>query len=374
MTSPRDEATDTTLWLTGDLMTGRGIDQILPHPGDPRLFETYMVSAIDYVRLAERATGPIPRPVEFAYIWGDALAELALLAPDLRLINLETAVTISDDVAPKGINYRMHPANLPVLGAAGVEGCVLANNHVLDWGPGGLLETLDVLSRAGLRAVGAGRSRAEALAPVFFDVPGGRVRLIARGVPSSGIPAAWAATDERPGIHLLPAPTPAAADAMAAELEGPRAPGEVVVVSLHWGGNWGYEISRAHRTFAHRLIDEAGVDLVWGHSSHHPLGIEVYRGKLILYGCGDLINDYEGISGHEGFRSDLVLLFLPTLGLADGHLVRLVMVPMRLRHFRLNRAMPDEAQWLGRMLNREGRRLGTGVRLDTQGRLLLEWQ
>ncbi|MDI5935992.1 CapA family protein [Halomonas kalidii] len=363
-----------TLWLTGDVMTGRGIDQILPHPGDPRLFESYMTSAIGYVSLAERATGPIPRSRDFSYIWGDALEEFDRLAPDLRLVNLETAVTTSDDAEPKGINYRMHPANLPVLSAAGVKGCVLANNHVLDWGPDGLVETLEVLEGAGLRTAGAGRRRVEALAPVPFDVPGGRVRLLALGAPSSGIPGAWAATDERPGIHLLPELTAEAVGAIAAEIARRREPGDLAVVSLHWGGNWGYEIPRAHRRFAHRLVDEAGVDLVWGHSSHHPLGIEVHRGKLILYGCGDLINDYEGISGHEGFRSDLVLLYLPTLGLADGRLARLVMVPMRLRHFRLNRATPDEAQWLGRMLNREGRRFGTGVRLDAQGRLVLEWR
>ncbi|MCH4564892.1 CapA family protein [Halomonas sp. EGI 63088] len=374
MASPRRDATDTTLWLTGDVMTGRGIDQVLPHPGDPRLFESYMTSAIGYVSLAERATGPIPRPQDFAYIWGDALEELDRLAPDLRLVNLETAVTTSDDAQPKGINYRMHPANLPVLGAAGVEGCVLANNHVLDWGPDGLVETLEVLEGAGLRTVGAGRRRAEALAPVPFDVPGGRVWLLALGAPSSGIPRAWAATDERPGIHLLPELTADAVGAIATEIARRREPGDLAVVSLHWGGNWGYEIPRAHRRFAHRLVDEAGIDLVWGHSSHHPLGIEVHRGKLILYGCGDLINDYEGISGHEGFRSDLVLLYLPTLGLADGRLARLVLVPMRLRHFRLNRATPDEAQWLCRMLNREGRRFGTGVRLDAHGRLVLEWR
>ncbi|PMR71394.1 CapA family protein [Halomonas heilongjiangensis] len=373
MAFPRRDVTDTTLWLTGDVMTGRGIDQILPHPGDPRLFESYMTSAIGYVSLAERATGPIPRPQDFSYIWGDALEELDRLAPDLRLVNLETAVTTSDDAEPKGINYRMHPANLPVLGAAGVEGCVLANNHVLDWGPDGLVETLEVLEGAGLRTVGAGRRRAEALAPVPFDVAGGRVWLQALGAPSSGIPRAWAATDERPGIHLLPELTAEAVGAIAAEIARRREPGDLAVVSLHWGGNWGYEIPRAHRRFAHRLVDEAGVDLVWGHSSHHPLGIEVHRGKLILYGCGDLINDYEGISGHEGFRSDLVLLYSPTLGLAGGRLARLVLVPMRLRHFRLNRATPDEAQWLCRMLNREGRRFGTGVRLDAQGRLVLEW-
>ena len=95
-------------------------------------------------------------------------------------------------------------------------------------------------------------------------------------------------------------------------------PGDVFVVSLHWGGNWGYGIPPAQADFAHALIDEAGVDVVWGHSSHHAKGIEVYHGKLVLYGAGDLINDYEGIAGHEEFRGDLVLPGILVSALGNG--------------------------------------------------------
>jgi poly-gamma-glutamate synthesis protein (capsule biosynthesis protein) len=82
-----------TLFLAGDVMTGRGVDQVLPNPADPQLYETYAKSAIDYVKLAERANGPIKVPVAFDYVWGDALAELERRRPDARIINLETAVT-----------------------------------------------------------------------------------------------------------------------------------------------------------------------------------------------------------------------------------------------------------------------------------------
>src|SRR6516164_7910981 len=122
------------LFLCGDVMTGRGIDQILPHPNAPALHEPSMLSARDYVRLAEAKNGPIARPVEFAYIWGDALAELERRHPDVRIINLETAITTSGAWIPKGINYRMHPDNTPCLTAAGINCCVLANNHTLDYG------------------------------------------------------------------------------------------------------------------------------------------------------------------------------------------------------------------------------------------------
>src|SRR5262245_60894737 len=97
-------------FLCGDVMTGRGVDQILPHPGDPRLREPYVSDAREYVRLAERVAGPIPRPAEPTWPWGDALAVLDGLAPDVRVINLETSVTRSSEFAPgKSICYRMNP-------------------------------------------------------------------------------------------------------------------------------------------------------------------------------------------------------------------------------------------------------------------------
>ena len=111
-----------TLFLCGDVMTGRGVDQVLPHPGDPRIHEPHARSAGMYVELAERAHGPIPRPVDFAYIWGDALEELARVRPGARIVNLETSITRSDDYwRGKGINYRMHPDNVPCLTAAHID-------------------------------------------------------------------------------------------------------------------------------------------------------------------------------------------------------------------------------------------------------------
>ena len=104
------------LFLCGDVMIGRGVDQILPHPSKPHLFEPYVRSALDYVEIAEQLHGPIRRPVDFAYIWGDALAELERARPDARIINLETAITTAEDAWPgKGIHYRMHPANAATL-------------------------------------------------------------------------------------------------------------------------------------------------------------------------------------------------------------------------------------------------------------------
>jgi poly-gamma-glutamate capsule biosynthesis protein CapA/YwtB (metallophosphatase superfamily) len=355
-------------------MTGRGIDQILPHPGAPNLYEPYVDSALEYVALAERASGPIPRPVQPAYIWGDALVALERAGPQARIVNLETAVTISEDAWPaKGIHYRMHPANVACLSAVSIDCCVLANNHVLDWGRRGLAETLDALHAAGLRTAGAGRDEDDACAPAEIPLAGGaRILVFAYGMESSGVPPDWAAGETRAGVAFLPDLSAASVDAVVRRVRAAKRVGDLALVSLHWGGNWGYEIARAERAFAHALID-AGVDLVHGHSSHHPKGLEVYGDRLILYGCGDFLNDYEGIGGYAAFRAELALMYLPTLDAGSGRLLGMELVPMRIRRLRLERASEADARWLEAMLDREGKKLGTRVERGVGGGLTLRW-
>ncbi|MES9937662.1 MAG: CapA family protein [Sedimenticola sp.] len=351
------------IFLCGDVMPGRGIDQVLPNPSRPNLYEPYVRDANVYVEIAERVNGPILRPVSNDYIWGDALDELRSMAPDLRLINLETAVTTSEAYwRGKGINYRMHPANIPCLGAADIDGCVLANNHVLDWGEDGLVETLDTLSNAGIFTVGAGRNLREAVTPAVFELPGGgRVLLYAIAHPSSGAFEEWRATVERPGINLLAELSVRSVGEMARQVAAEKREGDLAVLSIHWGGNWGYEIPVEQQRFAHQLIDEAGIDVIWGHSSHHPKGIEVYRGRPILYGCGDLLNDYEGIGGKEAYRGDLSLMYFLTLDPATGELVNLQMAPMIIGRFQLQRPSASDYEWLQQNLSGQYGTLGTGV-------------
>jgi poly-gamma-glutamate capsule biosynthesis protein CapA/YwtB (metallophosphatase superfamily) len=363
------------LFLCGDVMTGRGIDQVLPHPCKPHLFEPWMRSAIGYVELAERAHGRIGRRLDYAYPWGDALAVLAQLQPHARIVNLETAVTTSEDAQPgKGIHYRMNPDNLPCLTLAGIDCCILANNHVLDWGYAGLAQTLACMHAARLRTAGAGDTAQQAAAPAVIGLPSNaRVLVFAFASPSSGTPAEWAAAGSRSGINFLEELSARTAQGVAQVTAQHRQEGDIVVVSVHWGGNWGFGIPRDEQAFARALIDAGGADIVHGHSSHHVKAIEVRRGKLILYGCGDFLNDYEGIGGHADYRSDLSLMYLPEVDPATGSLRSLRAVPMRTRRFRLERAPADGVEWLRETLNREGRALGTHVTADGDGTLSLHW-
>jgi poly-gamma-glutamate synthesis protein (capsule biosynthesis protein) len=358
-----------TVFLCGDVMTGRGIDQILAHPGDPALHEPVVDDARTYVALAEQANGPIAKPVDPGWPWGDAIAVLDDVAPQIRLLNLETAITPNSAFAPgKAVHYRMHPDNVACLTAIRPDVCVLANNHVLDFGQAGLTDTLSTLGRAGIAHAGAGETVEQAERPVAVDVPGGRVITVAAGMKSSGIPGGWAATADSPGIALVPDLSKRSATGLAERVLSGKRPGDVTVVSLHWGGNWGYRPESGQRRFAHRLID-AGVDVVYGHSSHHPRPIEVYRGKLILYSCGDIVNDYEGIRSHTEYRDELRLLYFATIDHDDGELMAVRMAPMRARRMRLERASRADAAWLRSTLDHASRRFGTRVDADADGML-----
>lgn len=355
------------VFLGGDVMTGRGVDQILPNPGDPRLHERYVRDSRTYVDLAERVNGPIPRPVDFAWPWGDALSVLDEVAPDARVINLETSITSRGDPMPgKGVHYRMSPDNLGCLTAVRPDTCVLANNHVLDFGDDGLEDTLDALASAGIPAAGAGRTAEEAARPGITAVDSHhRVVVFSLGSTSSGIPPTWAATANRPGVCLLPdLSAAAAADEVTARVRRVRGPGDVVVASIHWGANWGYRVPAEQIRFAHRLVDD-GVDIVHGHSSHHPRPIELRHGKAILYGCGDLIDDYEGIGGHEEYRDDLRLLYF----LSTDPVTSLRMVPMRARRMRLEHATTDDVRHLRDVLDRISAPFDTRVERMPEGTL-----
>ena len=356
-----------TLFLCGDVMTGRAIDQILPHPSDPRLFEAYVHDAREYLAMAEHASGDIPQPAAFDYIWGDLLPELARRRPQARIGNLETAVTRSDDWwRGKGIHYRMHPGNVPCLQAAGFDCCVLANNHVLDWGYQGLDETLASLQAAGIQAPGAGSDLARARAPAILPLAAGhRLLVFSAATEDSGVSRAWAAGPARPGVHRLPDLSSPTIDALSELVSAHRRDGDRVLFSLHWGGNWGFEVTSAQRAFAHALIDVAGADLVHGHSSHHVRAIEVHHDRPVLYGCGDFIDDYEGIGGYREYRGELGAMYFVTLDAADGRLLALDLVPTRIRRFRIGHAQGPDRAWLLQTLRRECARFDCG--LDDRG-------
>lgn len=347
-----NERNSLRLFLAGDVMTGRGIDQAFEQSVDPRLYEPFVRDANEYVELAESENGPVDRPLEPAEIWGEALEVLERSRPHLRVVNLETAITDRGEPWPdKAIHYRMHPANTASLNTARLDCCVLANNHLLDWGHTGLADTLRALDEYGIRHCGAGPNLKAAQRPAALDLPERRLLVFACGHASSGIPADWAAGPDRPGVWRLPDLSAESAEQVGEVVSEFRGEGDRVMVSVHIGDNWGYAVDEAQRRFARELVDIAGADIVHGHSSHHPRPVAVHDERLILHGCGDLINDYEGIGGHARFRPELVALYFADIDPDDGRLLGLELVPMRIRRFRLERVEAEAVRWMAATLN-----------------------
>ncbi len=365
------------LFLAGDLMTGRGIDQILPSSSPPDLHEPYIKDAGHYVELAEHNSGRITRPVDHSYVWGTSLAELQFQSPKIRIINLETSITAGSEYdSRKGIHYRMHPDNIRMLISAGIDCAVLANNHVLDWGTAGLHETLDVLQEADIKSVGAGRKLSEAQEPAILDCTENnepaRILVFAEAHQSSGVPGEWQAGRYTAGIQVIPSFDSREVQRIKKRIGMYKGTGDIAIYSIHWGGNWGYEIDESHQRFARALIDDAGIDLVYGHSSHHPKGIEVYNDKLIIYGCGDFLNDYEGIPGHEEYRPDVSLAYFPEIQTDSGKLEGMTITPFRIRRLQLNDPVPGDISWIAQRMDEVSAVLGCRIIQADSRRLRLQ--
>jgi poly-gamma-glutamate synthesis protein (capsule biosynthesis protein) len=232
---------------------------------------------------------------------------------------------------------------------------------------------LETLRYANIQVAGAGRNLIEAQAPAVKKVSSkGRVIVFAFGLGTSGIPSSWRAGDEKPGVNLLKDLGSKSLRDVREKVRQVKQGKDVVVASIHWGSNWGYDIPREQRIFAYRLIDEAGVDIVHGHSSHHTKAIEIYKDKLILYGCGDFINDYEGISGYEEFRADLSLMYFATVDPSTGKLLDLQMTPTQIKRFKVIRASQLDTLWLKDRLNKEGAKFGVRIIVNNDNRLTLK--
>lgn len=237
-----------------------------------------------------------------AYPWGDTLA--VLRQADLRIANLECVLSDAGTPQPgKTFTFRSDSKNVRSLLAASIDVVSLANNHVLDYGTVALREMLPVLDRNGILHAGAGLDRDEARRPAVRRTAGQAVGFVA----FTDNQADWDAGPATPGVHFVPIARPGQpVQELLALVERLRSRVQVLVVSAHWGGNWGSDPPAQHRVLARGLI-EAGADVVFGHSPHIARGVEVYRNRPVIYGAGDFIDDY-AVDPDE--RNDQSFIFL----------------------------------------------------------------
>jgi len=330
-----------TLTFLGDVMLGRLIDQLLPeHVHEPE--ESRHVASF-------RRSHPHLQNYNHATPWGNTLN--LLKSSDLVLGNLETAATTHDKKWPsKVFNYRMHPANIECLKLAGVDYVSLANNHTLDFGREGLFETVKVLEQAGIAYAGAGRSVAEAEKPAVLKLE--RTSPSAEdGVPAHEIhvysfsnhPKDWSSVPEFNLLRYDSSGRAKVKDLLAKEHPGLSSSPSLRIVSVHWGPNYSWEPDGDIKSMAHFLVDECGVDIIHGHSSHHVQGSEVRKGKLIIYGCGDFVDDY---AVNPQFRNDLSAAWNVSVKESpDGKLepTRLEVFPNRIKSFQAELLSQKEA-------------------------------
>lgn len=210
----------------------------------------------------------------------------------------------------------MHPRNASALRPAKIDYASLANNHTLDFCNEGLFETMKTLKYEGVQFGGVGEDAQEACAPTVLSLSGEEgaehdIEIFS----ASDHPKEWSTV---PGFHLIDY-SQQTRDHLKQILTVPR-PDHIKlhIFSVHWGPNYSWQAADEVRSLAHYLIDECEVDIIHGRSSHHVQGAELYKGKLIIYGCGDFIDDYATI---KEYRNDLSALWQETVQEnEDGHL------------------------------------------------------
>ena len=296
-----------TLALAGDVMLGRVVNRTIAEHG-------------------------------LAYPWGDMLP--AVRGADCFLINLECALTDHterwSDGGHKPFYFRANPRVIETLRVAEVDFASLANNHAADFGMTGLLDTLRRLEEVGIAHAGAGADLAAARAPAFLTADNWRISVVA----FADHPAVWAAGPTSPGINYTPVSL--ASDhfgAIEQALAIARGHADLVIFSIHWGPNMRSRPTAEFRVFARRVI-EAGADVFWGHSAHIVQGVEVWRGKPILYDTGDFVDDY---AVDPDLRNDLSGLFLIRVQPPD--VARIDIVPVVIGRCQVNRARGAERDW-----------------------------
>jgi poly-gamma-glutamate capsule biosynthesis protein CapA/YwtB (metallophosphatase superfamily) len=317
-----------TLALAGDTMLGRGVAEVL-RESDP---------------------GDMVAP---------EVAEVMRTA-DLCLVNLECCISTGGRRWPdpgKPFFFRAPPVATGLLVHLGVDAVTLANNHALDFRAEALIDTLDHLEHAGIRAVGAGRNRSEARRPIELEAGGVRIGVVA----VTDHPAEFAAAPDGPGVAYAPLRTTGVPDWLAEAVVAMGDRVDVRLVTPHWGPNMTPE-PVSHVRSAARTLRELGTELIAGHSAHVFHGAQLSRTsrQAVLYDLGDFIDDY---AVDPLRRNDLGLLWRVTLE-PDGP-VSIDAWPLSLRFARTELAADQDRDEIVGRLTMACEAMGT--RVDDMG-------
>lgn len=252
---------------------------------------------------------------------------------DIALVNQEFAFTLNTYAVPKVFNFKSDPEHVACLKQAGITVVNLANNHVLDFGIDGMIDTLNTLDQAGIGHVGAGIDSIQAQTPIIIEVKNKKIGIIG----CTDNEPSWQAGRAKPGIFYVSTQSPKELLQVIATV---RSQVDYLIVTMHWGPNMVLRPMSGFVEFAHSLVDH-GVDLFHGHSAHVVQGVERYKGKVILYDTGDFVDDY---AVDEMMRNDISMLFL--IKIMHDQEIKVEHIPVIIRNMRVDLADEQEAQFI----------------------------
>jgi hypothetical protein len=201
---------------------------------------------------------------------------------DITIGNLENPLIESGESVPGKCVLRGATGWADVLKQSGFSMLSLANNHMMDYGPEGLVATIKALKKAGLPFVGAGINAVEASAPLFLNVKETRIALLARS--SVVVSSHCYATCTKPGVALLDV------DELKNIVQRCKKESDLVILSLHWGIEHYLYPSPFQKALARNLI-RSGADLIIGHHPHVLQGTEKIGKGMVAYSLGNFIFD-----------------------------------------------------------------------------------
>jgi poly-gamma-glutamate synthesis protein (capsule biosynthesis protein) len=290
----------------------------------------------------------------YAYVWGDTIDILRDV--DLSLVNLECVISSGGAEWTKTFklfHFRANPDAIKTLGTASIDYVSLANNHVLDYREEALREMLALLDNSGIQHSGAGMDLNEATTPAVLNFGRKKVAVISL---TDNQPE-WEASPAGPGVNHIPISLGSYySDRLESCIRHARENADIVIASCHVGPHFRESPSSEYVNLAHRIVD-LGADFYWGHSNHMPQGVEIYRGKPILYDCGDFVDDY---AIDQYYRNDLSFLFLVDI---DGITAKCVeLLPVRIHDFQASIALLSDAEFVTKRMIESCNLLGTNCR------------
>ncbi len=261
------------LMAVGDIMLGRGVGMRLKKAGD----------------------------------YGIAFGKISgyLKQGDVVFANLESPITASTHSLDnkRKIVLKGAPESVEALTGAGIDVVSLANNHMMDYYEKGLFDTIDILDKNNILHTGSGRNIDDARKPAILEKNGIKIGFLAYSDMAELVFAGnpylkYSAEKDKSGV------LPRKFETIKEDVEKLRGQVDILAVSLHWGVEESFTVTPEQVEFAHKLIDD-GVDVILGHHPHQFHGIEMYKGKPIIYSMGNFLFDQNDPENMESFIMDI---------------------------------------------------------------------